>query len=110
MRKGGGARNELINIWILLCSPTLDHTYLSPDHTYLSDALEYLVIDGVLELHAAVEGVCLVVLHQLGQAVKGGRTDGELAALHLDATVSHLPLCPVGVKVRGSKCEHYWRS
>ena len=70
--------------------------WLQPDHTHLSDVLEHFVIDGILELHAAVERVGLVVLHQLCEAVEGRGADGVLVSLHLDTTVPYLSLCSEG--------------
>ena len=46
--------------------------------TYLSNLLQYLIIDGILELHLAVQRILLIVCYELSHGVKCCRTNGEL--------------------------------
>ena len=46
--------------------------------TYLSNLLQYLIIDGILELHLAVQRILLIVCYELSHGVKCRRTNGEL--------------------------------
>ncbi len=60
--------------------------------THVSNALEDLIIDGVLQLHSPIERVGLVILDQFCETVKLGGAYHVVTILDHDTTVTNFGL------------------
>ena len=76
----------------LLPYKCLSPTFLQAPPTYISNASEDLLIDGILQLHATIERVSLIVLNQLRQTVELGGAYHIVTILNHDSAVTNFAL------------------